>query len=70
MSHGNRRLNAVFRHRQNVVSYILIGIAEHLVELIPQRLVVRRNLLVRNGELGQMQKVSVQPFAVGLVARI
>ncbi len=70
VSHGCRGLHAVLCHRKNVVTDILVGIAENLVQLVPQLLIVGRDLLVRNRKTGQMQKISVQPLTVRLTARI
>ncbi len=70
VSHRSRRLHAVFRHGQNSAADILVGIAEYLVQLIPQELIVGRNLLVGNRKLREMQQIPVQPFAVGLMSRV
>ena len=70
MSHGAGRLHPVLRHRQDLIFYILIAVAEDLVKLLAHFPRVDRDLLVRNGKLREMDQMSVQPFAVRMASRI
>ena len=70
MSHGKGRLDSVFRHGQDLVLHVLIGIAEDLVEPVADLLAVDRDLVVGDRKLVQMQEVPVQPLAVGHPASI
>ena len=70
MSHGTGRLCPVFRHRQDLVPDILIGIAENLVQAVAHFLRMHRNLPVRNRKLRQMEQVLVKPLSVRMKAGI
>ena len=64
VSHGKRRLHAVFRHWQDLVLDVLIRVAEHFIEAVPDILCVHGDLPVGDRERIKMQKISVQPFTV------
>ena len=64
-THGGNGLRAGFRHRQDGVLYILIGITKGLVQLIPQLLAVLLHLEIGDRQILQVHQVGVQPFAVG-----
>ena len=70
VSHGERGFHAVFRHGQDLVFDILVCVAEHLVKAVPDILRVHGDLPVGNRKSIQMQKISVQPFAVRTSARV
>ncbi len=57
MSHGGRCFDAVFRHRKDLSLHILIGITKDPVKLVPKRLIMCRDLLVRDLELRKMKEV-------------
>ena len=66
MSHGKSGLNSVFRHGENLVLDILVGVAEDFVKAVADLLRVDRNLVIGDGKFIQMQQISVQPLPVGL----
>ena len=66
MTHGNRTLDPIFRHRQDLFLHILVGIPEYLVEAVPRLLTVDTDLLVRDRHFCQMKEITVEPFPVGM----
>ena len=66
MSHGKSGLNSVFRHGENLVLDILVGVAEDFVKAVADLLRVDRNLVIGDGKLVQMQQIPVQPLPIGL----
>jgi len=69
-THGGRGLGPGFRHRQNGVFHILIRVSKRLLQA--GQLFGRAALypLVRDGQIGEVQQVFIQPFAVGLAGGI
>ena len=69
-AHGPGRLAAVLRHRQNDRRYVLIPVAEGLLQLDELVFRVAGHLLVGHLQAGQRNQVAVQPLAVGLAAGV
>ena len=63
-------LAAVLRHRQNDRRYVLIPVAESLLQLDKLLFRVAGHLLVGHLQAGQVDKVAVKPLAVGLAAGV
>ena len=70
MSHGAGGFHPVLRHRKNFVPHVLVGIPKHLIQLIPHLLRMLRNLLIGNLQIFQIEKMLIQPLAVGTAAGI
>ena len=70
VAHGQGRFHSVFRHGQDLVLYVLIGIAENLVQPVAHLLRVNRDLAVGDLKVRQMEEIAVQPFPVGASAGV
>ena len=55
VSHGERGLHAVFRHGENLVFDVFIGVTEHLVKSVSDFLRMYRNLSVGDRQCLQVQ---------------
>ena len=62
--HRGDGFRPVSRQREDRLLDILIGVAECLVQLVPQQLRMLFHLLVRDGQILQMDQMPVQPFSV------
>ena len=69
-AHGGGGLGAVPGHGEDGVLDLLIGVAEGLVQPVPQLLGVGLHPLVGDGEVLQIDQMGVQPLAVGLLAGV
>ena len=69
-AHGGCRLGAVPGHGEDGVLDLLIGVAEGLVQPVPQFLGVGLHPLVGDGEVLQIDQMGVQPLAVGLLGGV
>ena len=65
-AHGGGGLRPVPGHGENGVLDLLIGVAEGLVQPVPQLLGVALHPPVGDGQVLEINKVGVQPLAVGL----
>ena len=63
-AHRSGRLNAVLRHRKKNLPDILIGIAECLVELVPDFLGIVRQAVVGDLQPRKRPQMQAQPFPV------
>ena len=66
-AHGGRRLRAVFRHGQNGRVDLVVGVAEDLIQAAALLGRVFRDLPVGDGDIGQLQQLLIEPFAVGIL---
>ena len=64
MPHGSYGFRGVGGHRQDLLLYVLVGIAEHSVQAIAHFLTVGRNLLVRDLKLCQLQQIQGKPLTI------
>ena len=69
-THGCNWFTPVESHRQNGVFNLLIGIPESTVEPVPHLLAVMGNFSVGNRQFGELDKMLIQPFTVGLAGGI
>ena len=69
-THGRGGLHPIPGHGENGVLHLLIGVAEGLIQPVPQLLGMGLHPLVGNGEVPEVNQIGVQPLAVGLAAGI
>ena len=69
-AHGGGGLGPVPGHGEQGVLDLLVGIAEGLVQPVPQLLGVGLHLPVGDGQVLEVDQMPVQPFAVGLAVGI
>ena len=69
-AHGGGRLRAVFRHGDDGLLDLLVGIAEGLVELVAHLLRVGLHLVVRDRQILKVHEILVEPLAVGALRGI
>ena len=65
-THRGRRLGAVGRHWKYGCLYVLVCVAESLIQLVSYGLRVFLDLFVWNGKILEIYEVLIQPFAIGL----
>ncbi len=70
MTHRYSRFDSILRHRQNGVLYVSVRISEDLVQPVTDLLRIERDLLIRDIQIMQIQKILGQPLSVGGVLRI
>ena len=68
--HGGGGLHPIPGHGENGILHLLIGVAEGLIQPVPQLLRMGLHPPVGDGQLPEVDQIGVQPLAVGLAAGI